>query len=63
MKNCADVTKPALMIIKIDQTGHMRLPDRWQSDAVSGMSDKIVACGSQRLMAVVSSANPVRFDS
>ena len=57
------MTKPVLVIIKIDQTGHMRLPDRWQSDAVSGMSDKIGACGSKRLVAVVLSANPVRFDS
>ena len=57
------MTKPALVIIKIDQTGHMRLPDRWQSDAVSGMSDKIDACGSKRLVVVASSANPVRFVS
>ena len=53
MKNCADVTKPALMIIKIVQTGHIRLPDRWQSDVVSGISDKIGACGSKRLVAVI----------
>ena len=53
MKNCADVTKPALMIIKVVQTGHIRLPDRWQSDVVSGISDKIGACGSKRLVAVI----------
>ena len=56
------MTQPALVIIKIDQTGHMRLPDLWQSDAVSGMSDKIDACGAKGLV-VASSANPVRFVS
>ena len=57
------MTKPALVIVKIDQTGHMRLPDRWQSDAVSGMSDKVDACGPKGLVVVASSANPVRFVS
>ena len=57
------MTQPALVIIKIDQTGHMRLPDLWQSDAVSGMSDKIEACGSKGLVVLASSANPVKFVS
>ena len=57
------MTKPALVIIKIVQAGHIRLPDRWQSDVVSGISDKIGACGSKRLVVVASSANPVRFVS
>ena len=73
IKNRADVTKPLLVIIKIDQTGHMRLPDRWQSDAAAGMSARIgavkigaprfVAGGSKRLAAALSSANPVWFVS
>ena len=57
------MTKPVLVIIKIDQTGHMRLPDRWQSDAVSGRVVKIDACGSKGLVVVASSANPVRLVS
>ena len=57
------MTKPVLVVIKIDQIGHMRLPDRWQSDAVSGISDKICACGLKGLVAVALSANPIRFVS
>ena len=54
------MAKPALVIMKIDHSGHMRVPDRWQSDAVSGMLDKIGACGSKRLVPVAAaSANPV----
>ena len=64
MTNWTDVKKPSLAILKIDHTGQIRLPDRWQIDAVSGMSDKIGACGSKRLVAAVAlPANPVWFVS
>ena len=52
---------------EIDQTGHMRLPDRWQSDAASGISARIGACkivaGASKRLAAASSANPVWFVS
>ena len=52
---------------EIDQAGHMRLPDRWQSDAASGMLSRIDACkifvGASKRLVTASFANPVWFVS